>query len=344
MRAANRIEVLDYLRGFFIVIIIADHLWRWPNIFQVISGRGELWVSAAEGFVIISGLLVGYIRGRKNLKKPLSEVTKKLIGRGLLLYVWALITSLLLVAASWTLNFQGSIAYIPYDRFDWAGVIEGMIRLEYTHLLTYFLYLYAIFLVLSPIVIVLLRRQLAWLAALLSLLGWWIGYSQGIEWMQWQILFYIPAIAGFYLEQIIDIVQRLPRILIVLFLGFAFASILWSAVIVLPTEPGSYLSPIFGREPVTLARIGLAYVWFVAFIWLFQQLLPWLKRWFGWLLEPFGTRSLTAYIVHSLPLMLVPLLIPPTSSWILNSLIAIGCVLVTWAIIMIPGINRFIPR
>ncbi len=344
MRPSGRIEVLDYLRGFFIVVIIIDHLWRWPNVFQFISGRGELWVSAAEGFVIISGLLVGYIRGHKNLKKPFGEVSKKLVSRGLLLYAWALVTSLLLVAASWLFNFQGSIAFIPYERFDWAAVIEGMIKLEYTHLLTYFLYLYAIFLVLSPVIIWLLRRGLGWLAAGLSLIGWWIGFSGDVEWLQWQILFFIPAIAGFYLDTIIHQLKRVPRTATWLFITLAAASIAWSAWIVVPTEPGTYLSPLFGREPLTLARIGLAFVWFVAFVWLFQQMLPWLQRWLGWLLLPIGARSLTAYIVHSLPLMLIPFLLPLSSSFWENSLLAIVSVLVTWAIVILPGINRFIPR
>ena len=77
--AVSRMLALDYLRGFFIVIIVIDHLWRWPNMFEYVSGRGELWASAAEGFVIISGLLVGYVRGYKNRNQPLLEVSKKLI-------------------------------------------------------------------------------------------------------------------------------------------------------------------------------------------------------------------------------------------------------------------------
>src|ERR1700757_4441609 len=103
-KVAGRIEALDYLRGFFILVIIVDHVWRWPNLFQYASGRGELWASAAEGFIIISGLLVGYVRGRKSLKKPLRDVSKKLVLRGLMLYVWVIITTVILAVASWYLH------------------------------------------------------------------------------------------------------------------------------------------------------------------------------------------------------------------------------------------------
>ena len=70
----RRLLALDYLEV-FIVVIIVDHLWRWPNLFQFVSGRGELWASAAEGFVIISGLLIGYT-WLQNRNLPLIDVGK----------------------------------------------------------------------------------------------------------------------------------------------------------------------------------------------------------------------------------------------------------------------------
>lgn len=109
-KLSERMLVLDYLRGFFIMIIIADHLWRWPNLFEYVSGRGELWSSAAEGFVIISGLLVGYVRGYKNREKPMLEVAKKLVIRGIMLYIWMIIVSIALVWATWSLTFNGNMA------------------------------------------------------------------------------------------------------------------------------------------------------------------------------------------------------------------------------------------
>lgn len=344
----SRLLALDYLRGFFIVVIIVDHLWRWPNIFELISGRGELWASAAEGFVIISGLLIGYIRGYKNRKLPLLDVTKKLIKRGVILYVWMFITTTILVALSWYLSYKGNLAYIPYNDYDWESLLVGMLRLDYVHSLTHFLYLYAIFLVISPLVIWLLRKSQAWIVAALSIMLWLFGSANAIEWMQWQLLFFIPAIAGYYLEPLRHFYNSLPHktrnSLAYGSIAVTLATIAISASIILPAAPGTYDEVIFSREPLTAARIIIAFVWFIGLFSLFELTQRFLQRYFAWLLLPFGTKSLTAYILHALPLMICSLLFASMDNIWINSLTAAACILSTWALIKIPHINRIVPR
>lgn len=342
--ASQRMKTLDYLRGLFILIIIIDHLWRWPNLFQFISGRGELWVSAAEGFVIISGLLVGYVRGRKGLRLKMSEISKKLVARGALLYLWAYITTILLVAASWYLSFSSNIAFVPYNKSDWGGLIKDVLLLQYTHSLTHFLYLYAIFLFLSPLFIWLLRNRLWYLATVISFLGWFIGTVTTNEWLQWQILFFIPAIIGFNLESFLRRLKKIPPPYISFCALAGIGSILVSGAIILPSPPGTYFSELFQRDPLSIARIGLSFVWFLSLVWLFNRLEPYIEKYAGWLLGPFGNKSLTGYIVHAFILTAIAFFIPPTSEFIINSAVAIIAVLITWAIIKLPRINDFIPR
>ena len=121
-------------------------------------------------------------------------------------------------------------------------------------------------------------------------------------------------------------------------------SIVVAEAIILPSSPGSYSHEVFTREPLSLPRIGLSLTWFVALAWLFNLLEPWLHKFVGWLLLPFGTRSLTAYIVHSFVLMLVSLAIPNTYEFWLNTLIAVIAIMGTWALLKIPNINRVVPR
>lgn len=342
--ASQRMKTLDYLRGFFILIIIVDHLWRWPNIFQYISGRGELWVSAAEGFVIISGLLVGYVRGRKGLQLQIGEISKKLVARGALLYLWAFLTTILLVAASWCLNFSSSIAFVPYTQSDWGGLLRDVLLLQYTHSLTHFLYLYAIFLFLSPLFIWLLRIRLWHLAVVISFLGWFIGIVTSNEWLQWQVLFFVPAIVGFNLESLLHRLRMIPTLLITCSALVGLSSIVVSGAIILPTNPGTYFPEIFQRDPITIARICLSFVWFLSLVWLFSRIEPFIERYAGWLFGPFGEKSLTGYIVHAFVLTAMALIFPPTSGFLLNSVLAIFAVLITWTIIKLPRINDFIPR
>lgn len=346
--AVSRMLALDYLRGFFIVIIVIDHLWRWPNIFEYVSGRGELWASAAEGFVIISGLLVGYVRGYKNRDQPLFTVSKKLVKRGALLYIWMVITTIVLVAVSWSLSFKGNLAYIPINTNDWATLFQSAVRLDYVHSLTHFLYLYAIFLFIAPVVVWLLRKSLAWVVAVTSLAVWFAGFHWHTEWMQWQILFFLPTIAGFYFETLRQKFQKLSssqrKGLVYGSITATLATIVTSALIILPTTPGTFEQTLFNREPLTLARILIAFIWFVGLFALFEIGQKFIQKYLGWLLLPFGTHSLTAYIVHVIPLMACQLLVTQTDNIWINSLLAAACVILTWAIIKIPHINRVIPR
>ena len=344
----TRIIALDYLRGFFIMVIIIDHLWRWPNVFSLLSGRGELWASAAEGFVIISGLLVGYVRGYKNRNQPLTAVTKKLVGRGVLLYLWMIITSITLVLVSRTLQFKGNIAHIPIPEGDWNLLIASTLRFDYVHTLTHFLYLYAVFLVLAPVAIWLLRHKLAWALAMASAGIWVFGFTYSVEWMQWQVLFFIPTIAGYYLESILKTYRSLPlsrrKSIRYGTIATMFITVAWSAVVVLPHEPGTFEDTLFSRDPVTIATIITAFIWFIGLLSLFQLILPYLERWFGWLLLTFGERSLTAYILHAIPLIVCQFYFAQTDNIWVNSLLAVFCIVATWLLLKIPGINRIIPR
>lgn len=345
----KRIIALDYLRGFFIAVIIIDHLWRWPNIFEYITGRGELWTSAAEGFVLISGLLVGYVRGHKDRNKPLIAVSKVLVKRGVMLYAWMLITTFVLVWLSWTLTFKGEIAYIPIAQGDWYGLLISVLRLDYVHSLTHFLYLYAIFLIIAPGAIWLMRRGLSWIIAIISILVWAVGYNQDIEWMQWQVVFFLPSIAGFYMDKLFEIYAKLPLIhrkaIRYGSIAITLVTMYISAWMILPVAPGEVDLVFFSREPLTWARVLLSFVWFIGLLSLFQMILPYMKKYLGWLLLPFGERSLTAYIVHVVPLFIFQLLIAKLDGhfWI-NSFLALACVMLTWGILKIPHINKVIPR
>lgn len=43
------------------IAIIVDHIGWGPSLFHLLSGGGKLFASPAEGFFVISGILVGYI-------------------------------------------------------------------------------------------------------------------------------------------------------------------------------------------------------------------------------------------------------------------------------------------
>lgn len=339
---APRILALDYLRGFFIFVIIIDHLNRWPSLFAYVSGMDSQWVSAAEGFVIVSGLLIGYIRGFKNKTQPFNVIIKKLWSRALLLYAWAVATSLIIIWVTWNVTFEGPTAHIPLETGNWWQAIWEVGTLHYTHLLTHFLGLYAVFLFAAPLAIYLLRKNKAWIIAVGSIALWLLGVQLSNEILQWQVLFFLAAVFGYYLEPIQKWLSALPKprrqLLFGLFITATIITATLSALNLFDVESWN------GRSPLGYGRILLAGVWFCGFLIVFNWALPWIRRWFGWLLEVFGKRSLSAYILHAFPTMLISIFIQPTTNFWANTALGAGAVLLVWGLLKVPLIQRLLPR
>jgi hypothetical protein len=348
--AANRLLTLDYLRGYFVLVIIIDHLNRFPSLWAAITGTGRLWVTAAEGFVMISGLLVGYVRGRKGMKLPFSTIARKLLGRSLLLYTWTIIMTVVYAAITWYSDIS-PLPWFDSPTGDWQYMWHRAITLEMPHLWIHFLALYAIFLFLAIGAVWLLRNGYDRLLAVLSVLIYIYGFGHNSEWMQWQILFFIPAIAGFYLDHIRTAwqswsahvrhwLEATTLAIGALLLATSMIYIFFPQLVPYPSE----INGIFSAAPFTPARVLLTGVWFCALVMLFDRLTPYLARYSFGIIEYFGTHSLTAYIIHGLVLCGTTLFFARSDGWIVNTLLALGVILVVFLLIRTPVVKRLIPR
>ncbi len=350
--AKERFQALDLLRGFFIVTIVCDHLSRWPSIFGILSGKALLWVTAAEGFVIISGLLVGYIRGYKSKAVAFKEVAFKLWRRALTLYLWAIIGSIAYTAYIWYVPLIGGAPGMPIDKGDWWTLIFESITLNYTFLWVYFLKLYAIFIAAAPLAIWLLRKGLAWVVVLLSFAVLALGWATNNEVLQWQFIFFIPVIAGYYMPSIQNWWQQHSQpkriAMAAVIITTTLATVIFSYIGVFQPATSQLLNDIttnlFAKDSISLFRAVTAFLWFTTFVLIFVYLAKHIKRWFGWLLLPIGTHSLTAYIVHGAAIILISSLFATTDNFIGNSLLGIFAILLVWTVVKIPGINRIVPR
>lgn len=348
----ERFHSLDLLRGFFIIVIICDHLSRWPSLFAIISGKALLWVTAAEGFVIISGLLVGYIRGYKAIHTPLREVTVKLWRRALLLYLWAVIGSVAYTAILWYTPLIGGSPGVEIDKGDWYHLITESITLHYTFVWVHFLKLYAIFLAASPLVIWLLRKGWAWMATLLTFAILVLGWATKNEVLQWQFIFFIPVIAGYYMSSIRIWWQAHTKpVRAALASSIIITAVVTVILSILGTFYPSFLPgldtatvSLFAKDSISLLRAIMAFLWFTALLLIFNRFEPFIKRWLGWLLMPIGTHSLTAYILHGAVVIIISYFFVIYPGIITNSLLDILAILLVWALIKIPGINKVIPR
>ncbi len=364
----RRIFELDLLRGFFICVIILDHLQFWPSPLQYLTGQGRLWVSAAEGFFLISGLLIGYLRVYKGMKIPLGDLTKLLFRRAFMLYVWGVIITLIVVALSALMPGDGAL--LPkFPAFEQVSSLPvylwNVVTTTFSSDWIYFLRLYAIMLALTPLFIWLIRIGKWWVALALSVGAYAFsllsGYNEAA--MQWQVLFFGAGFIGWKLEAILSWLRARPQVrsaLIVSLITTTLATMILSYFMVhgwkvvesqdaLITRDAyvsvrSRVDPWFSNNPLVPARVALSFVWFAGLLALFHVIRPWLLRFAGWLLLPFGQASLTAYCLQAIVLLPIVTFVPLTANYWLNGLVGVLVILLFAGLIRLPIVQRVLPR
>ena len=85
-------------------------------------------------------------------------------------------------------------------------------------------------------------------------------------------------------------------------------------------------------------------VWFVGLLSLFRVFRKEIVRYLGWLLIPYGTKSLSFYILHALTLPFIVTSLTISSSALINTVVGIGVLLGIWALMKIPYIKHSLPR
>lgn len=352
--AKERLDFLDYLRGYFVVIIIVDHLWRFPSLFTLLGGQAKLWMTAAEGFVIISGFLIGYVRGFKGQKTKFGTLAWKLFKRALILYIAMAIASVLYISIEWS-DFIPSMPYtiMPDAVRDWGVAWHNIITMERPHTWVHFLALYARYLLLAIPAVWLLRKKQAWAVGAMSIAAYLWGVHTDTEWMKWQVLFFIPTIIGFYYEPLrakwrAFTARDRKTITAILLFYFAITAAFSAATVLVPwlfaTETFSLLDTQFRQTLLWPARVVNAFLWFAALAYIFHRITPQLKRYTAGVLHYIGTHSLQAYLVHGLIICLIAKYLPDSSSWFINTMYGLLAVLGVYGLIKLPVIRRILPR
>lgn len=363
----RRIYELDLLRGFFICVIILDHLQFWPSPLQYFTGQGRLWVSAAEGFFLISGLLIGYLRAYKGASTPLKVLSHGLWRRAFTLYLWCVVITLIVTALAALLPLSPLMPESP-------SVEQTSSLLAYLlHTATmnnasdwiYFLRLYAIMLAITPLFLYLIRRGMWLTAALISLSTYAtsVMMNAGETALQWQIFFFGAALIGWKFETLLGWLRDRPRLRLTVIISLITVTLStmvlsyfmvhgWSYVESPNTQLSreSYVSirsnvdPLFSNTPLAPLRVLLAFIWFGGLLALFHVMRPWLLRFGGWLLLPFGQASLTAYCLQAIVLSFAVTLIPLTKSFWVNGLVGVLIVLFIAVLMRLKLVQRILPR
>ena len=350
-----RILALDLLRGLFLLVILADHLaWTPSLLFQFVTAYTGMVASAAEGFFMISGLLVGYIYGPKILIHT-KKTFKKLWRRGILLYILAVLFTLMYTLWGYSIP-EGYIRSSTEIATNFNDALIGAITLSYSFGWADFLNRYAVFMIIAPIALWLIAKQKAYIIIVVSLLVWFFLGNLPIwsTFTAWQIVFFSGIIVGYYLPTIEAVAtatrERVKSLTI--FTGISILSFVVTAFFVatppllllsfnpvINTDITNFITQVnsfrelillhFDKISLSFLRLIAGTIWFTGLYILFRRYESTInKKSFGILLL-LGTYSLFVYSLQALLIFAIdttvaPPLVPNPSLILLNTFIGMG--------------------
>jgi hypothetical protein len=338
--ASRRDLRVDLLRGFCIFAMVVDHFGG-DSWLYAITGGNRFYVSAAEGFIFISGFVMGQAYRAKRDRSGLPAAMGEALHRARTLYV-----------ATVTLTLIFSVLYLYTDIALWTGRDFGLgidspreitvaaLTLHYTYHGTDILAMYTLLLLAAPIMLLLLSLG-EWYWVLIPSWLWWLAYQfypeqASVPWYirhgenfplaAWQVLFVTGHVLGFHREALSTWFGRFrPLRVVAVALGVAITLALISIAMgadnsvqfgFFDIDP-NVLTDTFFKVPLRpwrlVAFVSVAIVAYTTttFFWV-----P-IKRVLGWLILPLGQHALYCYIVHFFLILLVYNLVPwfSTLAW-----------------------------
>jgi hypothetical protein len=354
---------IDLLRGVAIVSMVVNHL-ECRSYFNNIT-QGHIYASSAEGFVFLSGFVLGFVTLQRIDKIGLNSAMQKLLERAKVLYF----TSFILIAGLGLLSIVAPGMTRPsFDRApgEWWQILLAAATLHLAPPIVDILQLYVLCLLASPAIFWLLRRGLLLPLLTASWTLWWIQqvhpYSFSFQpldrahpyfvFSTWQILYVHGVAAGYHKDKLAKTWKRLPKIPVLL--GMLAIVVLALITAHLDLQLGTWPARVQDRAlwlrltdrsingPIRLVTLlGLFSLMFMA---VDRFWVP-LSKTFGKLLIPLGQNSLYVYIIH-VPLTLIWFMIPGLiqgSTWLVSlaQAIAIG---LCWLLVKKEVLFKVIPR
>ena len=298
---------LDFLRGLCLLKMVLNHLWRTP-LHGIQGWIG--FVTAAEGFFFISGVVVGIVQGRRCRERGFAVTSRAMVVRAGQLYA----SNLALVFLFASLEAGGWIGERRF-LFLWDGGFHWPRLFHFGQ--PYFLHVlprYVVFLLMTPAALwALLRGKTRWLLAISS--GLWLAYQIlgdalripfveppiGFPVLAWQLLFFVGMTLGFHREKLSALWRswRGDRRLALLLGGsLAFVALLQVLEGGPPGAAGDLLVPWVNRQTLGPLRLVNLAVGFALLFELTDRFWKPLRTLAGPLLLPYGQASLFLFLIH----------------------------------------------
>jgi len=355
---------IDLLRGFFVVAMIVDHV-RGPSPLYLLTGGNRFYTSAAEGFILTSGLVAGLVYRRLIERNGMGPALLKVLQRAGILFLITVGLTLFSLPGSEILNLPWAQGI---DLSHPIRVVVSVLTLHQTYYLVDVMLLYTILFIVAPLTFVFLERGMTWVVLAASWLLWglyqvfpeyaslpWpIAGNYLFNFSAWQVLFFTGLVIGYRQDRIPLLSKRLTRALLVL-TGIGVTALIVIYFIVDP--PTAVMPPDLAVGATTLhdvrlwvqdylfakvdLRVGRLIASAVVFSFLFlATTVFWgrIQRRIGWLLLPLGQHALYGYTAHVILVAIIAVAVAPFKlgypgpQW-LNAIIQVASVLLIWALV-----------
>jgi hypothetical protein len=333
--------------------MVIDHLGG-ASFLYPLTGGNTFYVSAAEGFIFLSGLMVGLIHGRRIERDGLATIQLRLLRRALTLYGVTLGLTFIFVGLSRLSGMPWLQDVAPLT----PQLAVSLITLHHTYYLVDVMLLYTLLLAVSPLALLLLHaRHTMWVLALS--VGLWaahLAYSEQatVPWeivnnetfrvSAWQLWFFIGMVAGYHWDALRARLQRVPTIP-----GVAALTVVALAFIALKQAGRPEIDALFDKDYAAPGRV-IAFAVFFPLLYVGLTLL-WrpLNAVAGWLLLPFGQNALYVYAMHLFAIYFAALVLPYVPGFdranpLMNSLVQIAAVVAIWLLVKRQVLFDVVPR
>jgi len=315
--AGKRDLRIDLLRGAAIVAMIVDHVggdgsWLYP-----LTGGNRFFVSAAEGFIFLSGLTAGIVYMGVAAREGLGSAIWKLLRRAAVLYLWTVGLTLILPALANRLDIGWDD---PFQGISPADFAVSVLTLHRTYHLLDVLLLYVLLFSCGCVALALIAEGRTPVVLAFSWGVWatwqiWPQYADlpwnivGMDVFQfaaWQALFFTGIAIGAHRREIAQQLARVPLTAYLVAGGAGLAAAigfyqheLQALVLIAPRANAQMLADhLFSKSDLRIGRL-IVFACLAAFSFSLVTL-GWqrVERLTGWLLLPLGQNSLTTYALH----------------------------------------------
>lgn len=344
VREYNRDLRVDYMRGFAMLLLIIVHL-NMLSFYNYIAWERVGVVTGAEGFIVLSGVVLGLLYRSKLKTISFSATMTQQFNRAFLMYKVSIVVIILVallsyvpfIDASYVMTFQnyeGKVYYLYPDigqfREYYELIMAKLLLLKFGPHQFQILGLYLVLIFFSPFMLWLLLKERYQLLLALSWILYFVGtgyniiltgaqFEYAFPVLTWQILFVHGVVMGYYRNEIWNFFHtKLGAVAfaftMLLFLGFLFFTYnnpiaqLSSSLQLSIIEPEVFKAlyvDFFQKNSLGIGRVLNTFVFLLVFYALLSYLWVPIAKVTGWFFVPIGQSSLYVFIIHIFLIMLI---------------------------------------